>query len=157
MKAPEPAKESSNDISIETSKLDDTNFDNLGKSLDSGKSQDDIKKEVNSMADQLASKDAAEKQKAAEDKKAADESQAEEQKPEATKENTDSLSIETSSLADPFEAQAESKTAAKKDDKPKESIKVQLKHKHHKKHAHKKHQKKEETPEGDIDDMIQIS
>jgi hypothetical protein len=65
-----PVKDTTADLSIETSKLDDTNFDNLGKSLDTGKSQDDIKKEVNNMAETLAKKDAAEKQRVSEEKTA---------------------------------------------------------------------------------------
>lgn len=62
-------KTNPDDISIETSKLDDTNFDNLGQSIDkdSGKSKDEIKKEVKSMAEQISKKDADEKKQVAED------------------------------------------------------------------------------------------
>ena len=41
----EVKKTNEQDMNIETSKLDDTNFDNLGQSLDANKSKDDIKKE----------------------------------------------------------------------------------------------------------------
>jgi len=64
--------------------------------------------------------------------------------------SSNTFSIESSSLADPFEAPSESK--------PKDSSKVQLKgHKHHKKH--KKHKKVEEEEDEDskIPDMVQIS
>ena len=41
----EVKKTNEQDMNIETSKLDDTNFDNLGQSLDANKSKEDIKKE----------------------------------------------------------------------------------------------------------------
>jgi hypothetical protein len=51
-RSPANAQETvSGGISIETSKLDDSNFDNLGKSLDNGKTPDEIKKEVTTIAD----------------------------------------------------------------------------------------------------------
>lgn len=149
-------KKTNEDISIETSKLDDTNFDNLGQSLDSGKSKDDIKKEISSMAKTLSEKDAAEKKQVAEDKQAATEEDDEEQTNKSKpQESSNSYSVETSSLTDPFEA-------ASAETKPKESSKIQLaksSHKHHKKHK-KHHKVKEETAEESVEtipDMVQIS
>ena len=43
-------------MNIETSKLDDTNFDNLGQSLDSNKSKEEIKKEASAAASELEKK-----------------------------------------------------------------------------------------------------
>lgn len=131
-RSPSATKETqSNGITIETSNVDDSNFENLGKSLDSGKSQEDIKKEVNSMADQLAKKEAADK-KAADEKPAADDDDSSHvQRSKQNDASSGGLNIETSSLADPFESEQPqvaapqvSPAVAKSEPKPPKAQKV---------------------------------
>lgn len=119
-KSPSVAKKTNEqDINIETSKLDDTNFDNLGQSLDSNKSKEEIKKEAKAAASELEKKQAAEvqdKKQAAEDKKETAEEDDEEQTNKSKqKDDSKSFDVETSSLADPFESN---------ESKPKESTKI---------------------------------
>ena len=133
--APQPAAaETKKDdgLNIETSKLDDTNFDNLGQSTETN--PEDSKKEVQKMA--------ADAEKA-DEKKMQELSKVETIESPKPKEQDGSFSIETSSLADPFDAPAEAAPVAKSEDKPKEDSKVQLnKHKHKRHHRRPKHHKK---------------
>ena len=107
------------------------------------------------MAEQLAKKEASDKQKALDEKKTTSEDDDDDTPKPKSKSESSGLSIETSSLADPFDA---SEPVVKKEDKPKETQKIQLKQKHHKKHKkhHKKH-KKQHVDNDPIPDMIQIS
>jgi hypothetical protein len=140
---------STNDYSIETSKLDDSNFDNLGHSSDPSPEE---RKAAEKPVEQEAPK--------AEEKK---EEVSEKPQPAKDESNGGGITIETSSLADPFDtsetAAPKVATPAAKDDKPKDGSKIQLnKHKKHKKHRkHKKHHKRHHERENDIPDMVQIS
>ena len=88
-------------MNIETSKLDDTNFDNLGQSTEAN--PEETKKEFQKMA--------ADTEKA-EEKKMQDLSKVETiEKSKPKEQNEGEFSIETSSLADPFDAAAESAPA----------------------------------------------
>jgi len=154
--------QSSSGYSIETSNLDESNFDNLGHSSDSVPEE---KKSAEKPAEKPVEKPA-EKPVEQEAPKAEEKKEEVIEKPQPAKEDNGSgISIETSSLSDPFdssEPQAAPKVAtpaANSEDKPKDGSKIQLnKHKKHKKHRkHKKHHKKHHAPENDIPDMVQIS